>query len=370
MIRSAPVIATLAVALAGCATSPPLADGLPATAPRAIELDSTPYFPQDDYQCGPAALATLLVASGVDVAPGSLTPEVYLPERRGSLSLELVGAARRHGRCPTSSRARPTRWWRSWRPAGRCSCCRTSARSKLPRWHYAVLIGYDADRNVAVLRSGRERRLEMKWQRFAGTWHRGGRFAMTTLRPDQIPDHAEPERFVAAAAGLEAAGQRSAAAAAYDAAIMRWPREPHAWLGRGNVAYADGDRAAAADAWSRAIMLDPANAAARNNLAELLLEAGCLDESRRQIERASALAQGTASGNLTTEVSESRSKIERAASSRTGPGRTERAQALGGTLALRRNRFIGSYLAFSATRRSKLGPKFSRCPAVTISLPV
>jgi tetratricopeptide (TPR) repeat protein len=307
VIRRAPVIATLAVALTGCATSPPLADGLPATAPRALELDSTPYFPQDAYQCGPAALATLLVASGVDVAPGSLTPEIYLPERRGSLSLELVGAARRHGRLPyvlASTADEMVAELEAGRPV---LVLQNLGVSKLPRWHYAVLIGYDADRNIAVLRSGRERRLEMKWQRFAGTWHRGGRFAMTTLRPDQIPGHAEPERFVAAAAGLEAAGQRSAAAAAYDAAIMRWPREPHAWLGRGNVAYADGDRAAAADAWSRAIMLDPANAAARNNLAELLLEAGCLDESRRQIERASALAQGTA---LETAVSESRSKID------------------------------------------------------------
>jgi len=179
--------------------------------------------------------------------------------------------------------------------------------TRLPRWHFAVLIGYDAERNVALLRSGRERRLEMKWQRFAGTWHRGGRFAMTTLRPGEIPDHAEPSRYIAAAAGLEAAGQRRAAAAAYDAAIARWPHESQAWLGRGNVAYADGNRAAAADAWSRAITLNPADAAARNNLAELLLEAGCLDESRRQIERASALAQGTA---LESAVAESRTKID------------------------------------------------------------
>lgn len=307
MIRSAPVIATLAVALAGCATSPPLADGLPASAPRAIELDATPYFPQEDYQCGPAALATLLTASGVEVAPGTLTPEVYLPERRGSLSLELVGAARRHGRLPYVLAATADEMVQELEAGRPVLVLQNLGATRLPRWHYAVLIGYDADRNVAVLRSGRERRLEMKWQRFAGTWHRGGRFAMSTLRPGEIPVHAEPARFIAAAAGLEAAGQRRAAAAAYDAAIARWPRESHAWLGRGNVAHADGDRAAAADAWSRAIMLDPADAAARNNLAELLLEAGCLDESRRQIERASALAQGTA---LESTVSDSRSEID------------------------------------------------------------
>jgi tetratricopeptide (TPR) repeat protein len=307
VIRGAPVIATLAVALTGCATSPPLADGLPASAPRAIELGATPYFPQEDYQCGPAALATLLAASGVEVSPADLAPQVYLSERRGSLSLELIGAARRHGRLPYVLATTADEMVEELAAGRPVLVLQNLGATRLPRWHYAVLIGYDSDRNVAVLRSGRERRLEMKWQRFAGSWHRGGRFALTTLRPDDIPGHAEPARFIAAAAGLEAAGQRRAAAAAFDAAIARWPTEPHAWLGRGNVAYADGDRAAAADAWSRAVMLDPGDAAARNNLAELLLEAGCLDESRRQIERASALAAGTA---LEPAVAESRAKID------------------------------------------------------------
>jgi tetratricopeptide (TPR) repeat protein len=130
---------------------------------------------------------------------------------------------------------------------------------------------------------------------------------MTVLRPGEIPAHAEPARFIEAAAGLEAAGQRQAAAEAYEAAIARWPEEPLAWLGRGNVAYGNGDRGAAADAWMRAILLNPQDAAARNNLAELLLEAGCLEESRRQIERAAALAEGTP---LAAAVADSRAKIE------------------------------------------------------------
>jgi len=304
--RSVAAALAAAALTAGCAASPPLADGLPDPAPRAIELASTPFFPQDDYQCGPAALATLLVASGVDVGPDALVPEVYLPGRRGSLSLELIAAARRQGRLPFVLATTAEEMVDELEAGRPVLVLQNMGAGSLPIWHYAVLIGYDADRNVAILRSGRERRLEMRWQRFAGTWHRGGRFALTTLHPGEIPAHAEPARFIEAAAGLEAAGQRAAAAQAYDAAIARWPREPHAWLGLGNVAYADGDRAAAADAWSRAVVLDPGNAAARNNLAELLLEAGCLDESRRQVERAAALAEGTA---LAPEVADSRDRI-------------------------------------------------------------
>ncbi len=305
--RSAPVLAALAVALAGCAASPPLAAGLPATAPRAIELAATPFFPQVEYQCGPAALATLLVASGVPVTPEALAPEVYLPERHGSLALELVGAARRHGRLPWVLATTADEMVDELEAGRPVLLLQNLGVQQIPVWHYAVLIGYDAERNVAILRSGDTERLEMKWQRFAGAWHRGGRFAMSVLRPGEIPAYADPARFIETAAGLEAAGRRDAAATAYDAAVARWPAEPLAWLGRGNVAYAEGDRTAAADAWMRAILLNPEDAAARNNLAELLLEAGCLDESRRQVEHAAALAEGTA---LAPAVADSRAKIE------------------------------------------------------------
>jgi len=147
----------------------------------------------------------------------------------------------------------------------------------------------------------------MRWQRFAKTWHRGGRFAFTTLVPGEIPPHAEAARYVDAAAGLEAAGQRQAAAAAYDSAIARWPDEANAWLGRGNIAYGNDDRKAAADAYLRAIQLAPADPAARNNLAQLLADAGCRDEAQRQVERAAGLTAGTA---LASAVAATRATIE------------------------------------------------------------
>ncbi len=267
MIRAALVAVALALALPGCAGSPPLAEGLAHNAPRSIELSATPFYPQQEYHCGPAALATLLQASGVDVTPATLSPEVFLPGRRGSLQIELIGAARRHGRLPYPLATTAHELVAELADGRPVLVLQNLGPTRLPIWHYAVLIGYDAERNVAILRSGRKKRLEMRWQRFAGTWHRGGRFAFTTLQPGEIPAHAEATRYVEAAAGLEAADQRRAAAIAYDAAIARWPDQAHAWLGRGNVSYADGDLTAAANAYTRAILLAPQDAAARNNLA-------------------------------------------------------------------------------------------------------
>ncbi len=302
-------VALLAAALAlpGCAASPPLAEGLSRDAPRSIELSATPFYPQEEYQCGPAALATLLRASGVEVTPSTIAPEVFIPGRRGSLQIELIGAARRHGRMPYVLDATAHELVAELAAGRPVLVLQNLGATRLPIWHYAVLIGYDAEQNVALLRSGRKERLEMRWQRFAGTWHRGGRFAFTTLAPGDIPAHADETRYLEAAAGLEAAGQLQAADKAYDSAIARWPDQPRAWLGRGNIAYVDGDLAAAADAYQRAILLAPGDAAARNNLAQVMADAGCPAEARKQLERASVHAAGTP---LAGAIAETRANLE------------------------------------------------------------
>jgi len=45
----------------------------------AVELDQSPFFPQEDFQCGPAALATTLNAVGIGVTPEELARQVFLP---------------------------------------------------------------------------------------------------------------------------------------------------------------------------------------------------------------------------------------------------------------------------------------------------
>ncbi|MEO7385334.1 MAG: hypothetical protein ABIX37_00195, partial [Gammaproteobacteria bacterium] len=77
--RTLVVALAAGLALAACsALGPELAED-----PR-HELTGVPFFPQTIHQCGPAALATVLGASGVIATPDELAPLVYLPGRRGS----------------------------------------------------------------------------------------------------------------------------------------------------------------------------------------------------------------------------------------------------------------------------------------------
>ena len=90
---------TAALLLPACSINPDwqLARG---DAPATAVLLDVPFHPQTEYQCGPAALATVLGASGVATSPEALVPQVYLPGREGSLQMELVAATRRAGRIP------------------------------------------------------------------------------------------------------------------------------------------------------------------------------------------------------------------------------------------------------------------------------
>jgi hypothetical protein len=96
LARGCAVLAViLSIALGGCTLNPPRFDpaetaGLPAQ----LELAQVPFFPQKEYQCGPAALATVLRSAGAGGSPDELAKEVYLPGRKGSLQVELVAAAR------------------------------------------------------------------------------------------------------------------------------------------------------------------------------------------------------------------------------------------------------------------------------------
>ncbi|MES1945014.1 hypothetical protein PC39_12892 [Salinisphaera sp. PC39] len=271
-----------ALLLAGCVAGPqilsPQQDG--------VELAATPFFPQERYQCGPAALATVLGASGVSVQPETLVPKVYLPERQGSLQVEMIAATRGYERVPyvlPESLDALLAELRAGRPV---LVMQNLGWEFYPRWHYAVVIGYRPAADKLILRSGTTERLLMDTEDFLDDWDKAGRWAMVTLVPGDLPAAEARREYLRAVAGLEAAGKVDTAARGYRAAADRWPDEPGPWLGLGNTRHARGDLDGAVAAFRRALKIDPGLVVARNNLAQALAERGCKTAAERQIERA------------------------------------------------------------------------------------
>lgn len=254
--------------------------------PQPVELATVPFFPQEEFQCGPAALATVLQWSGIGVTPEQLAPQVYLPERQGSLQLELIGAARRHGRIPYVLQPQLESLLAEIASGNPVLILQNLSLSWAPRWHYAVVVGFDLKRDRVLLRSGPIERHEVPFKVFERTWRRGDYWALVALPPDRLPFTAEEIPYVQAVAPLERLGRWAETAQAYATALERWPKSLAAWMGLGNSRYALGDLRGAEEAFRRAAQEHPEAGAAFNNLAQTLLEQDRLPEAQAAARRA------------------------------------------------------------------------------------
>jgi tetratricopeptide (TPR) repeat protein len=279
--------------LAGCTGNRPALDALPGAAdrPPALELSDTPFFPQDAYQCGPAALATTLVSSGIIVTPDELAGKVYLPQRQGSLQLELVAASRRYQRLPYRLQPELSTLLAELQAGRPVLVLQNLGLASYPVWHYAVLIGFDVTDNTLVLRSGERERLVMKTGKFMRSWKLADNWALVTLRPGEFPVDPDEIRYLKAVAALEAAGKPGSAIVFYHAALGRWPNSTLAMFGLGNSYYLQGELQQAQAQYRRLLAIQPGNTAAHNNLAQVLADRGCNDAAFAEVDAALAIAK-------------------------------------------------------------------------------
>ena len=250
-----------------------------------------PFFPQEAYQCGPAALATVLGWTGLEVTPEQLVDDVYLPARKGSLQIEMLVAPARHGRLAVQLPPREA-GLRAELDAGHpVVVLQNLALPAQPVWHYAVLTGYDATAEEWVLNSGRVRGHRLGSNRFLATWERASHWAMVVLPAGELPaSEVTAQAYIAGALALERAGRRDEAEKVFTAGLARWPDEALMPFGLANARYARGDLAGAEQALRIALQIDGGAMPVLNNLAQVLIERGCPALAIPYAERALALA--------------------------------------------------------------------------------
>lgn len=266
--------ALLVLWLSGCAA--PQATALrerPSGLPAAATVAGVPFYTQADAYCGPASLAMALTWSGLPVSQEEVARRVFVAHRDGTLRSDMIGGARRHGRLavPLDDLRGVLGELAAGHPV---VVFQNLGLSWYPRWHYAVAVGYDLDAGEIHLRSGDQERQVLSLYTFEHTWARGGHWALAVLPPDRLPATVPAAEVMRAAFALERGGHPEAAAETYAAMTARWPNDPKAWIGLGNLRHAVGDFAGAAHAFRGAVEADPQMAEAWNNLAVALAEGG------------------------------------------------------------------------------------------------
>lgn len=286
------IVVSLLIAVglvAGCAGRQiPDVSEWPEDIPMQAAIGEVPFYPQEEYQCGPSALAMVLNWSGVPVTPDQVAGLVFTPSLKGSLQPAMIAGARRNGRLAYEIRGNEA-LHREIAAGHPVIVLQNLGLSWYPVWHYAVVIGYDGTSGEIYLHSGRDANKQMPMVLFQKTWARGRDWGMLVMPPDRLPGTVEESDYLQAVLGLEKAGHPEAALAAFETAHQKWPQNFVALMGIGNNYYALKDLAQAAAAFEKATRLHPGAADAHNNLAQVLFELGRLKEAEKSARTAVAL---------------------------------------------------------------------------------
>lgn len=133
-------------------------------------IENVPFFPQEDFQCGPASLAGVMNYWGVNVSLEEIAREIYSPSAKGTLNLDMILYAKRKGMESTYYQ-------------GSMEDIKNKIDSGHPLivmvdlglWiyqqnHFMVVIGYD--QNGIVVNSGRERLKYLPLRNFMKKWEK------------------------------------------------------------------------------------------------------------------------------------------------------------------------------------------------------
>lgn len=273
--------AALMLLAGGCATYDARIPG--SLAPQ-VELAETPFHPQLENHCGPAALNTVLEASGASPDYDAVAERVYVPDLEGSLQVEMMAGARSFDRIPFRISGELSAVL-SEVEAGRPVLILQNLRVRsLPIWHYAVVIGYDRDRQEILMRSGTERVLATPVSKWMRQWDWASRWAVVVLAPGELPSQPDRTAVFRALADFDQTAQPESRLRAWAAAEKHWPDAALVHVGLGNALYESGQHEAAVGRFRRALNHHPEYWPARLNLAQVLLQLHLPCEGRRVLE--------------------------------------------------------------------------------------
>lgn len=256
----------------------------------AFTISDMPFFAQDEFQCGPAALAMMLGANGISTTPADTKPLVYVPDRQGSFQPEMIAAARSFGLLAYELEPSLSDLIYEIASGHPVLVLQNLGLSLAPQWHFAVAKGFDLENDRLILNSGEIEDYSLSIRTFERTWQRADYWSVVIVEPGVLPTTANPNDYFVALAGLQ---RNSPTNPDLDAGFVRgleeWPEDRNLLMGYGNFLADTDELYGATDVFSETINLYPQYGPAHNNMAEVLMRLGRLDEALYHVQAAITL---------------------------------------------------------------------------------
>lgn len=250
------------------------------------EITQINFNPQREYQCGPASLATVLQWQGLNVSDNQLVPQIYIPARKGSLQIEMLATVRRYNFIPYIIEKSMDALLREIKAGNPVLVLQNLGLDSFPKWHYAVVIGYDLNRDEIILRSGEIKRHVNSFSLFERTWRRAHYWGFIVLAKDKLPSSRDAFAYLKSVVAFEKLKKNNFAYSAYKTALQRWPDNKNLLMAAGNASYLLKKVTVAEKYYRKVVLKWPGFAPGLNNLAQVLMEEGHFQEAEKLIIRA------------------------------------------------------------------------------------
>lgn len=197
-----------------------------------------PFVRQRKFHCGPATLSMALAANGVNRSADELAKDLFSKKFRGTFQADMMSSARREGMLtlPVTNVESLLREVNDGRPV---IVFQNRGLAIWPRWHYALVVGYDLSGPDLIMHTGGNANDETDMRAFERTWRLGEFWGLVLVKPGEISATGSETDHLQAAAMLEAAGKIPEAKISYQRIERRWPKSLGAMLGLGNVYFTE-----------------------------------------------------------------------------------------------------------------------------------
>lgn len=292
LIQTAALYSGVFLLLAGCQALPQseqLKRSAPAGVAAKFEIQNVPFFPQKDFYCGPTTLAEVFNFYGHQVTPDSIAPTIFIPQREGSLQIEMVSTARMHGFVPYAAKSDLTTIIQLVAENKPVIVLQNLALPWYPMWHYAVVKGYDLQHAELTLHTGVTENYKVSFELFERTWQRGKYWMLVPLIPGQTSQFLEPFEFINAAYNMLLIGKTQSAIKSLESATKQWPDE---WLSYFLIGthFIDSAPSLAASWFEQGFENGKSEPNYLNNYAYTLAQIGCMKKAHQVIALARALS--------------------------------------------------------------------------------
>lgn len=144
-------------------------------------IKDVPFFPQEENYCGPASLASLLGYWGYKITQEEVARDVFTPEIKGAITVDMVNYARRNGFEATSYEGSLENLKEEVDKGHPLILYLHMGIPLVPRRHYMVAVGYDETKKAVIAYSGREKDILIPYEDLLRDWKRTGYWTLLIL---------------------------------------------------------------------------------------------------------------------------------------------------------------------------------------------